>query len=75
MVARNSTVIFCCPVAGGRGRHETVFLALTAKGAPIPINDVWIAACCMGVGGTLVARDRHFYQVEQIDKIILSEEA
>jgi len=35
------------------------------------INDVWIAACCMSVGGTLLTRDRHFEQVSQIDKIIL----
>jgi predicted nucleic acid-binding protein len=39
----------------------------------IPINDVWIAACCMGTGGTLVTRDRHFDGVEQIDKIIFPE--
>jgi len=56
-------------------KYAIIFLALTTKGTRIPINDVWIAACCMGVGGTLVTRDRHFSQVEQIDKIILSEEA
>ena len=31
-----------------------------------------IAACCMAVGGSLVARDHHFDHVEQIDKIVLS---
>ncbi len=55
-------------------KYAIIFLALTAKGTRIPINDVWIAACCMGVGGTLVTRDRHFDQVEQIEKIIFSEE-
>ncbi len=54
-------------------KYAVIFLALTAKGARIPINDVWIAACCMGVGGTLVTRDRHFDRIDQIDKIILSE--
>ena len=56
-------------------KYAVIFLSLTTKGARIPINDVWIAACCMGVGGTLVTRDRHFDRVEQIDKIILSEVA
>jgi tRNA(fMet)-specific endonuclease VapC len=54
-------------------KYAVIFLALTTKGTRIPINDVWIAACCMGVGGTLVTRDRHFDRIDQIDKIILSE--
>ncbi len=37
----------------------------------IPINDVWIAASCMEVGGTLLTRDKHFEVVDQIDAIIL----
>jgi len=56
-------------------KYAIIFLALTTKGTRIPINDVWIAACCMGVGGTLVTRDRHFDQVEQINKIIFSEKS
>jgi tRNA(fMet)-specific endonuclease VapC len=52
-------------------KYSIIFLALTTKGTRIPINDVWIAACCMGVGGTLVTRDHHFEQVDQIDKIVL----
>jgi len=41
------------------------------KGKKIPINDVWIAACCMEVGGTLLTRDRHFQHVEQIETFVL----
>jgi len=52
-------------------KYSLIYSALFAKGTPIPINDVWIAACCMSEGGTLVTRDRHFEQVEQIDKMIL----
>ena len=52
-------------------KYAVVFSALTKNGTRIPINDVWIAACCMSVGGTLLTRDRHFEQVSQIDKIIL----
>ena len=52
-------------------KYGIIFLSLIKKGSPIPINDVWIAACCMSAGGTLVTRDKHFTQVDQIDKIIL----
>jgi len=52
-------------------KYAIIFSALTNNGTRIPINDVWIAACCMSVGGTLLTRDRHFQQVGQIDKIIL----
>jgi len=44
--------------------------ALEKKGKRIPINDVWIAACCMEVGGTLLTRDRHFEQVDQIEAMV-----
>jgi len=52
-------------------KYAIIFSTLTNNGTRIPINDVWIAACCMSVGGTLLTRDRHFQQVGQIDKIIL----
>ena len=48
-----------------------IYLSLVKKGTKIPINDVWIAACCMEVGGTLLTRDRHFQNVEQIETVIL----
>ncbi len=53
-------------------KYAVIFLDLNKKGARIPLNDVWIAACCMASGGTLLTRDRHFEQVDQVDKIILS---
>lgn len=52
-------------------KYATIYLSLQKKGAIIPINDVWIAASCMEVGGTLLTRDKHFEDVEQIEKIIL----
>jgi predicted nucleic acid-binding protein len=52
-------------------KYAVIFSALMKKGTPIPVNDVWIAACCMNAGGTLLTRDRHFEYIEQIDKIIL----
>ena len=52
-------------------KYATIYLSLQKKGTEIPINDVWIAASCMEVGGTLLTRDKHFEVVDQIDTIIL----
>ena len=37
---------------------------LRAKGTPIPINDVWIAAHCLEHGALLISGDAHFDHVE-----------
>ena len=37
---------------------------LRRKGAPIPINDVWIAAQCMETGAVLLTCDAHFAEVD-----------
>jgi len=52
-------------------RYAIIYLSLVKKGVKIPINDVWIAACCMEVGGTLLTRDKHFEFVDQIESIFL----
>ena len=52
-------------------RYAIIYLSLIKKGAKIPINDVWIAACCMEIGGTLLTRDTHFEFVDQIESIVL----
>ncbi len=38
--------------------------ALKAKGTPIPINDVWLAAQSMETGALLVTYDTHFNHVD-----------
>jgi tRNA(fMet)-specific endonuclease VapC len=38
--------------------------ALRAKGCPIPINDVWLAAQCQETGAVLVTYDDHFDVVD-----------
>ena len=52
-------------------KYAIIYLSLQTSGAKIPLNDVWIAASCMEVGGTLLTRDKHFEVVEQIETIIL----
>lgn len=52
-------------------KYAIIYLSLVNKGRKIPINDVWIAACCMHAGGVLLTRDRHFKAVDQIESIII----
>jgi tRNA(fMet)-specific endonuclease VapC len=52
-------------------KYGMIFLSLEKKGAKIPVNDVWISACSMQVGGTLLTRDKHFTLVDQIDVMLL----
>jgi len=58
--------------AGVARKYAIVFLSLQRKGTKIPINDVWIAASCMEMGGTLLTRDKYFEVVDQIEAIILT---
>ena len=52
-------------------KYGLIYRSLEKKGTRIPINDVWIGACCMNVGGTLLTRDKHFTLIDQIDTLIL----
>jgi len=52
-------------------KYAMIQLSLQKKGSKIPINDVWVAACCMEAGGTLLTRDKHFEYVDQIDTMML----
>jgi len=52
-------------------KYGLIYSTLVKKGTKIPINDVWIAACCMEIGGTLLTRDQHFKYVDQIESIVL----
>ena len=52
-------------------KYAIIYLTLAKKGTKIPINDVWIAACCMEKGGILLTRDKHFEYVDQIESIVL----
>jgi len=52
-------------------KYALICLSLQRRGIKIPINDVWIAACCMEIGGVLLTRDKHFELVDQIEAIVL----
>ncbi|MGH7177080.1 MAG: type II toxin-antitoxin system VapC family toxin [Tepidisphaeraceae bacterium] len=46
--------------------YASLFLDLKARGRPIPINDLWIAALCVQHGLTLYTRDKHFDHLPQV---------
>ena len=52
-------------------KYALIYLFLQKAGKKIPINDVWIAASCMEVGGALLTRDKHFKVVDQIETVII----
>lgn len=52
-------------------KYAMIYLSLQERGIKIPINDVWIAACCMEVGGILLTRGKHFELVDQIEAVVL----
>jgi tRNA(fMet)-specific endonuclease VapC len=37
---------------------------LTAIGQPIPVNDMWIAACAMQLGLTVATTDEHYKRID-----------
>ena len=43
---------------------------LRQKGKPIPENDVWIAAIAVQFDHTLVSRDEHFKQIENLSLVV-----
>jgi tRNA(fMet)-specific endonuclease VapC len=52
-------------------KYALIYLSLQKKGMKLPINDIWIAACCMEIGGVLLTRDEHFELVDQIEAMAL----
>ena len=43
-----------------------IVATLYKKGKPIPTNDVWIAAIAKQHGFTLITRDKHFNEIEDL---------
>jgi tRNA(fMet)-specific endonuclease VapC len=44
-------------------RYSRIAVKLKQKGAPIPTNDIWIAAQAMEQGAELITSDRHFDKI------------
>lgn len=46
--------------------YAHVWASLRKKGKPIPTDDIWIAAQCLEADLTLMTRDRHFANVDDL---------
>ncbi len=44
-------------------KYGAIHRFLKSKGAMIPINDIWIAACCLAENLPLATRDSHFQRI------------
>ena len=63
-LATSSAVLSCDPTTALHyGRIKT---GLRAKGRPIPENDIWIAAIALQYGLTVVSRDSHFREIDNL---------
>jgi tRNA(fMet)-specific endonuclease VapC len=60
----NSTIVECD--ADTARQYGDAKNRLRIKGRPLPENDVWIAALALQHGLTLVTRDAHFQDVENL---------
>lgn len=47
-------------------KYGAIHRHLRRNGAMIPINDIWIAACCLVAGLPLATRDPHFQRVPDL---------
>lgn len=43
--------------------YGKIYFDLKKKGTPLPINDVWIAACAIETDSTLITYDKHFLKI------------
>lgn len=51
--------------------YARVFVSLRAAGTPIPLNDVWIAACTLECHGHLLTFDRDYLRVPSLECTVL----
>ena len=60
------------PVDGEVARtFGDIVAELRRRGAPMPTNDVWIAATCARAGATLLSFDAHFSAIPRLGSLIL----
>jgi len=64
----NSAIIDCDSTTARQ--YGDVKNRLRIKGRPLPENDVWIAALALQYSLTLVTRDAHFQEVENLQTVV-----
>ena len=52
--------------------YAEIVVALREAATPLPVNDVWIAACAAAAGASVLTYDDHFRYIRRIGSIVLS---
>lgn len=52
--------------------YADLLLALNEAGTPVPVNDIWIAACAVTAGASVLTYDAHFRQIRRAGSIVLT---
>ena len=52
--------------------YAEITVSLRQAGTPLPVNDVWIAACAATAGASVLTYDEHFRHIHRIGSIVLS---
>jgi predicted nucleic acid-binding protein len=51
--------------------YAALVVDLRRAGAPLPTNDIWIAACAICEGATVLTYDEHFARIQRVSASIL----
>jgi tRNA(fMet)-specific endonuclease VapC len=52
-------------------RYGQIFAQLRRAGTPIPVNDIWIAACTFEAAGHLLTFDTDFERIPQLECTVI----
>lgn len=52
--------------------YADLLIALRDAGTPVPVNDIWIAACAVTAGASVLTYDAHFRHIRRAGSIVLS---
>jgi tRNA(fMet)-specific endonuclease VapC len=52
--------------------YAEIIVGLREAGTPLPVNDIWIAACAATTGASVLTYDDHFRAIRRIGAIVLS---
>jgi len=53
--------------------YAEIVVALRTRGAPLPTNDIWIAAVAARTGATVLTYDEHFQCIERVGALVLQQ--
>lgn len=51
--------------------YAEIVMALREAGTPLPVNDIWIAACAATAGAPVLTYDQHFHRIRRTGAIVL----